>query len=150
MGGNTNYDIVPISSGEGFFKEIVYNPLPRNTIPVVIVDYELQSHAHRDAKDGIEILKEILLFRPHWDIVLIAQPNDKKIKNIALKNGAAAFVLKNENSLIRLNNHIITLMNQQKMKVEKQYTIIAIYIFILLFISIGSLFFYFFIRETQI
>jgi len=148
LGSNTSYDIVPHLSGEGFFKEIVYNPLPKNTIPVVILDYNLKSHDHENAKDGLLILEEIKQFRPKWDIILIAEASEKRVKNQGLKQGAAAFVFKNENILIRVRNHIYTLMNQKKMIAEKRYTSIAIIIFSLSLISFGSIMAYLYWHYT--
>lgn len=142
---NTNYDVILRESGEGFFKEITFNPLPRRTIPVVILDYELQSHHHQDTRDGIEILEEIIVYKPNWDVVVLSKNDNKLLKSKAMKKGAAAFVVKNENSIVRLRNHIYNLMNQQKMKLEKQFTILSIAIFftiLSLFLLIFALFFY--------
>lgn len=142
LGTKTKYDVISNSSGEGFFKEIVYNPLPRNTIPIVVVDYDLKSHDHQEAKDGIEVMKEIREYRPNWEIVILAKPEHRKIKNKAMKTGASAFVLKNENVLVRLTNYINALLNKQRMIEERKLTKIAIAIFIIIFTLFSIAFLY--------
>jgi len=47
----TDYTVFQNVSGEEFFNEITYNPIPEKTIPLIIVDYELKSMEHPGAQD---------------------------------------------------------------------------------------------------
>lgn len=129
---HTSVSVISRASGEGFFKEITYNPLPKNTTPLILLDYNLKSRDHTTAQDGMVILEQIKEAYPQWEVVFFASVRDKNLKRRALKAGAAAFILKNHNAIVRMEFIVKDLLHKHKLQLEREFTKIT-------FIAIGAI-----------
>lgn len=117
-----NVQIIIHTTGEGFFQNHTFNPPSSKATFLILLDYNLKSRDHITAQNGLTILQEIKKEFPKWDIVLFASPQDILIKRKALKKGALAFIVKNNNSRTRLTYIIQNILNQKKLEFEKRLT----------------------------
>ena len=126
----TDYFVFQYSSGEEFSNDTIYNPIPPNAIPIIIVDYELKSLDRPDAKDGLTILSEIKSEQPRWQVITFSDSSLKKVKNDALALGAYCHIFKNENTFARLKAKIHEIENEEAFKKQKKITFYAILSFL--------------------
>jgi len=142
----TDYIIFQYSSGEEFFRQTIYNPIPGNASVVVILDYELRSVEFPNAKDGISVLRDIRKSYPALCVITMSDVSMKKVRNDAVQDGAFAHIFKNENTLTRLKAKIHEVENEQNLSKQKKVTRIAIFVFagfLLILLIVGILFYIF-------
>lgn len=115
-----------------FFQEIEASPNEPHTIPIVLIDYNLNSLDYQSPKNGVEIAREIKTVYPHWEIIIMSEMNVTKIKEDAIKNGAHFHVYKNDNTAARIIKRIHEIENDFYIKYQKKMLIVSIIIFIVL------------------
>ena len=74
---------------------------------IVILDYFLDSE-NRNAKNGVEILKEIKKRNPKIEVIMLSRNEDVAVAIESFRSGAADYVVKGDNSL----DKIISLINR--------------------------------------
>ena len=84
---------------------------------VIILDYQLNS-AVKTAKDGEEILKEIMVKNPNQNVIMLTSMEDiKKAVNL-LKKGAVDYILKDEVFFDNLLNSVENVFEIKDLKNE--------------------------------
>ncbi|MBU2649652.1 MAG: response regulator [Bacteroidetes bacterium] len=76
-------------TGEAMLEKLSENP------DVIILDFQLDSH-DKNAKDGGEILKEIMIKAPSQNVIMLTSMEDLKNAVSLLKKGAVDYILKDE------------------------------------------------------
>ncbi|MFH2142744.1 MAG: response regulator [Bacteroidota bacterium] len=117
---STTYELKAFQSGETFLDFILKNPIPKNVIPIVILDYFLRSKENEEAKNGVEILKLLKNINPNIEVIMLSAMDDVDIATAAMHYGAVTFVKKNENSFTRLNSNIQWIISQKDFESKKK------------------------------
>lgn len=133
----TDYVVFQNSSAEEFFSDLQSTPLPKQSIPVIIADYELQNSDSPNAMNGIEFLKRIKGGNAHWQVITMSDYSMKKVKNDALQLGAYYHVFKNEYTFARLKAKINEIENDYKLKLKKRRLVLVTVIFVSLLIILS-------------
>ena len=135
----TNYNVFTFKSGEEFLQYYISNPVKKNQIQIVILDYNL-STKEKGTKDGVEILKYIKEISQKVHVVVLSGYVTNLISEKMLRLGAAACIKKNENSYIRIQNTIKWIVSEQVIKNKKKQskqTFLIFFLILMLIVAIG-------------
>jgi len=103
------YDIMIFDNGEAALQQINLNP------EIIILDYHLSSH-NKNAKNGVEILKEIKERLPDTQVIMLSGQDKIEVAVDSIKYGAYDYVIKGETAFSRTENIINNLSELHKMK----------------------------------
>jgi len=129
---STNYKIFLYTSGEIFLREYISSPKKIKNAAIIILDYYLNS-INENAKNGIEILKIIKEVNKNAEVILHSSDIDDEIEELAISNGAASFIIKNENSFFRLQNGIQLIISNKELAKKKKQSFLTGIIFAIVF-----------------
>ncbi len=90
-------------TGEDCLKVIQQNP--ETAVDIVILDYHLNTEL-KNAKDGLEILKEIKEINSGITIIMLSSEDKVKIAVNSIGCGAYEYVVKSETAFIRIKNSL--------------------------------------------
>jgi len=111
------------ASGESCLKQMYKNPC------MVVLDYEL-SGEDPDVMNGVEVLKKIKETNPETEVVMISGWDDVTIAVASMKFGAYDYVVKNDSTMININNKAKNIFAKQeiimKLAQEKVYRYYAV------------------------
>jgi len=137
--------VIQDNSVEEFFQEIQANPIPEDTIPIILVDFILDTMENHNAKDGLEVMKEIKAIYPEWEIIIMSDLSSNKIKDESIQAGILYHVFKNDNTGARIINRIHQIQNKYYLVYKKKMVLysfgILVILSIILFIS-RNIFYY--------
>jgi DNA-binding NarL/FixJ family response regulator len=132
-------------SVEEFFQEVQSNQVTESSIPIVLVDFVLNTMENHNAKDGLEVMQEIKSLYPDWEIIIMSDLSSTKIKDDAIQSGALFHVFKNDNTGARIINRIHQIQNGYYLTYKKKMVILSVcllgILLVTLFIS-RSIFYY--------
>lgn len=138
---NTNHKVFTFTSGNDFFN--YYQSQQKNnnkSIHILIIDYMLNpgipSHS---AKTGIDFIKETKSINPEINTILISAIDNPEIAILAQKEGVNAFIKKNENAFLRINNQINFIISEIKLKKAHKKSLLTRQIFLTLLIIFSLL-----------
>jgi len=138
--------VIQDNSIEEFFQEISENIVTEEIIPIVLVDFDLNTIDNYNAKDGLEVMKEIKTLYPDWEVIIMSDMTSPKIKDDSIQAGILFHVFKNDNTGARIINRIHQIQNSYYLAYKKKMVKASILIFLglltILFIS-RSVFYYF-------
>lgn len=103
---NSNYDVTVFQSGESFFEHLNENP------DIVTLDYNLPGLS------GTEILKKIKEYNPDIQTIVVSGQQSAEIVVEAYKLGANNYIIKNENTLVELENSVRNLSMNSDLRKE--------------------------------
>jgi DNA-binding NarL/FixJ family response regulator len=135
----TDYNIFTFRSGEEFLQYYISNPVKKNQIQIVILDYNLSTKETK-SKDCIEILKYIKEISQNVNVIVLSGYVTSLISEKMLRLGAVACIKKNENSYIRIQNTIKWVVSEQVIKKKKKQskrTFLVFFLFLITIIVIG-------------
>jgi len=133
----TDYNIFTFKSGEDFLHYYISNPIKKKQIQIVILDYNLTTKENKINKDGPEILKYIKdISRDVYVIVLSGYVNNI-ISDKMINLGAEACIKKNENSFIRIQNHIKWIISERFIQEKRKQSQQSLYLFLIIFAIIS-------------
>jgi len=98
-------------TGEAMLEKLSENP------DVIILDFQLDSQ-DKTAKDGGEILKEIMIHAPAQNVIMLTSMEDLKNAVSLLKKGAVDYILKDEVFFDNLLNSIKNVFEIRDLKNE--------------------------------
>ncbi len=101
-----NCDVTCFQSGEEFFKNLHLNP------DIVTIDFNLAG------MDGLEILKRINSYNPTIATILLSGQESVEVAVEAYKNGAKAYIIKNDNAFVELANSVKNLSANVNLRKE--------------------------------
>lgn len=88
---NKDYNIVAFQSGEECLNHMHLNP------DVIVLDYYLNSE-NPNAKDGLQILKEIHSINPQAKVVILSGQEDGNLVYDFVRENATNYVVKDDNA----------------------------------------------------
>lgn len=117
-------------SGDECMANLHLNP------DIIILDYSIEGIS------GLELMKKVKTSRPQIDFIFLSGQNDVEIAVSILKLGASDYVVKNEKAPKRLVKAIEqAIMNTNKEKMNKGFTIGVLGFFVLLMLLIAGIIF---------
>lgn len=111
-----NYNLSTFSTGEEALEGI-----KKGDADIVVLDYYLDSEV-QGAKSGIEILKEIKAHKPNLEVIMLSGQEDVDVALNSMEFGAFDYVVKNKNSMIRVENDIKRVLQSKEVaQTHKNY-----------------------------
>jgi len=104
---NDDYNIVAFQSGEECLAHLHLNP------DVIVLDYYLNSE-NVNAKNGMEILKEIHKIKPGAKVVILSGQEDGNLVYDFVRENAANYVVKDDNAFDNVKKAIEQIIYENK------------------------------------
>lgn len=132
------FDIKLFSTGEEALENMHLNP------EIVVLDYFLNAN-NPNAKNGVEILKQIKDTNPTTQVVALSGQDNIEVAIDTMKYGAYDYVVKGESAFSRIENVINNLGELHKMKAinkaqKNTITFLAIALVVIVLISVYLIF----------
>jgi two-component system OmpR family response regulator len=109
------YQFRTYSSGEDAIKEIHLHP------SIIVLDYHLNAHLP-DAKNGVEVLKDLKAVYPQAQVIMLSGQDKLEVAVDSMKYGAYDYVIKGETAFSRMENIINNINELTNVKeVNKTY-----------------------------
>jgi DNA-binding NarL/FixJ family response regulator len=102
---NQDYNIIAFQSGEECIKHMHLNP------DVIVLDYFLNSE-DPNAKNGLEILKEIHKINPKAKVVILSGQEDGNLVYDFVRENATNYVVKDDNAFENVKKAIENIVYQ--------------------------------------
>ncbi len=123
-------NIKVFKSGDECLGNLHLNP------DIIILDNSIEGIS------GLELMKKIKTTKPQIDFIFLSAQNDVEVAISILKHGASDYVVKNDKAPKRLVNAIEqAIMNTNKQKLNKGFTIGVLGFFVLLLLLIAGIIF---------
>ena len=103
------YNYKTYESGEGALKDIGLHP------QVMVLDYHLSAHLP-NAKNGVEVLKQIMEVSPETQVIMLSGQDKIEVAVDSMKYGAYDYVIKGETAFSRMENIINNINELRTMK----------------------------------
>lgn len=103
------YDIMVFDNGEDALRKMDLKP------EILVLDYYLNAN-NPDAKNGIEILKQIKEVSPDTQVIALSGQDKIEVAIDTIKFGAYDYVVKGESAFSRIENIINNLSELHKMR----------------------------------
>lgn len=132
------YEIKIFESGEEAMTNMHLHP------EIIVLDYHLNAHLN-DAKNGVEILKDIKDQYPETQVIMLSGQDKIDVAIDTMKYGAFDYIVKGESAFSRIENVINNASELHKLKVvnEGYKRTITLLTIVIGLIIIGALFFTF-------
>lgn len=132
------YDILIFDNGEDALKKLDLKP------EIIILDYYLNAN-NPDAKNGIEILKQVKDAVPDTQVIALSGQDKIEVAIDTIKFGAYDYVVKGESAFSRIENVINNLSELHKMKTinkaqKNTITFLSIMLILIILLSIYLIF----------
>ncbi len=125
--------------------ESAMTDIETNKPEIIILDYHLSS-SNPQAKNGIEILKEIKKISPDTKVIMFSGQDNINIALESMRNGAYDYIIKGETAFNKIENTINRLGEIHKLEainIAQKRTITLLIVFLIIAITAGVLYFYF-------
>lgn len=131
----SGYNVLTYKSGEEFLHYYISNPVKKNQIQIVILDYNLNSKK-TGKKDGPEILKYIKDISRNVHVIILSGYITNIISDKMIRLGAEDCIKKNENSFIRVQNTIKWIISERVIRDKKKQSKNTVIVFLIILIII--------------
>lgn len=130
------YEIVVFDNGEEALKKMHLHP------EILVLDYYLNAN-NPNAKNGIEILKQIKEISPSTQVIALSGQDKIEVAIDTIKFGAYDYVVKGESAFSRIENIINNLSELHKMRTinKAQRNTITFLSIVIVLIILCSLYF---------
>lgn len=133
------YDIKVYDNGEEALQNMNQNP------EIVVLDYHLNAH-RADAKNGVEILKEIKDKSPDTQVIILSGQDKIEVAVDSIKYGAYDYVVKGETAFSRTENILNNISELHKIKTinsayKKTIILLAVGIGLIILLAFYLMFF---------
>lgn len=109
---------------------------------IVILDYFLDSE-NRNAKNGIEILKEIKKRNPKTEVIMLSRNEDVGVAIESFRSGASDYLVKGDNSLDKLISLINRTITEPIRNMVREFGVPKfLFLFFLVFIGMATVVFW--------
>jgi len=119
----SGYRVFTYKNARDFIEEFNRFPFAKRHVHIVILDYVL-NHANYEG-NGIDILKKVKEINSQVEIIILSGLEDVDVASTAIKSGAVAYIKKNENSYLRIQNQVKYVISQKSLSMSKHHNIIA-------------------------
>ncbi|MBL7773934.1 MAG: response regulator [Chitinophagaceae bacterium] len=112
---------------------------------IVVLDYHLNSSTP-NAKNGIEVLKDIKAASPTTKVIMFSAQDNINIALDSMRNGAYDYIIKGETSFNKLENTVNRLGEIHKLEAvntAQKRTILFLAVFIGLIVALGIVYLFF-------
>jgi two-component system OmpR family response regulator len=112
---------------------------------IVVLDYHLNSN-NPQAKNGIEVLKEIKRIHPASKVIMFSAQDNIDIALESMRNGAYDYIIKGETAFNKMENTVNRLGEMHKLEsinIAQKRTITFLGIMLGLFVLLGILYMFF-------
>ena len=123
----SGYRVFTYKNSNEFLEEFNRFPFSKRHIHIVILDYVV--NGINNEGNGIDILKKIKSINSAVEIIILSGIEDVEIAASAIKSGAVAFVKKNENSYLRIQNQVKFVISQKSLDMSKKHSVLARVVF---------------------
>jgi DNA-binding NtrC family response regulator len=103
------YDIKIYDNGEAALRDMSLHP------EIVVLDYHLNAH-NRDAKNGVDILKQLKDAHPETQVVVLSGQDKIDVAVDSIRYGAYDYVVKGETAFSRMENVLNNISELHRMK----------------------------------
>ena len=103
------YEVKTFEDGESLLQNMHLGP------EIVVLDYHLAGQ-HRDAKNGVEILKRIKERHPDVQVIMLSGQDKLDVAVDSMKYGAYDYVVKGETAFSRIENTLNNVSELHKAK----------------------------------
>jgi DNA-binding NtrC family response regulator len=103
------YEVKTFEDGESALQNMHLNP------EIMVLDYHL-SGQHKDAKNGVEILKQVKERHPEVQVIVLSGQDKLEVAVDSMKYGAYDYVVKGETAFSRMENALNNVSELHKAK----------------------------------
>ena len=125
--------------------ELAMSDIEKLTPEIVVLDYHLSAN-NKDAKNGIEILKEIRIKSPDTKVIMFSGQDNIDIAMESMRNGAYDYIIKGETAFHKMEGTVNRLGEMHKLssinKAQKR-TITILAVAFSIFVLLDILYFFF-------
>ncbi len=132
---NFQYELKSFANGETFLRHLALLPTRRNKLKIVILDDNTNSSDTKQ-KDTFEIIKYIKDINVKVHIIILSSYITDTIEDRARLLGVDACIKKNENSFLRIQNTIYSIISQSYIKRKHSKYQLTLLVFMVLFIVV--------------
>lgn len=125
----SNYRVFTYKNGHDFLEEFTRFPFAKRHIHIVILDYVLNTMNNEG--NGIDLMKKIKDINSQVEIIMLSGLEDVDVASSAIRSGAVAFIKKNENSYLRIQNQVKYVISQKSLDKSKNHNVMARVVFAL-------------------
>ncbi|MBA3829389.1 MAG: response regulator [Taibaiella sp.] len=134
-----NYDIKTFDNGEAAINAMGQKP------DIVVLDFHLSAH-DANAKNGVEVLKELKSSFPESNVIMLSGQDKLEVAVDSMKYGAYDYVVKGETAFPRMENILNNIGHlRSARRMNKAYkntiTMLALVIGVIVLISFYLMFF---------
>ncbi|MCX6350913.1 MAG: response regulator [Bacteroidetes bacterium] len=123
-----HFKIKTFATGEECLAKINEKP------DIIVLDFNLDS-VDRNAREGLDILKEIKEINDDIDVVMLSGQDKMEVAVNTMKYGAFDYVVKNESAFVRVENAIYNIIKKNHVEGEANRYKKMMYAFALLFVA---------------
>lgn len=113
------YIIKTFTSGEKFIDHLYDIKYRRNDIYIVFLGYKYFDEGNNTLMNGVEILEATKAFNDDVEVVMLTGDDEGSYGSYVMKSGAYAFIPKNENIHLRINNIIMGIISQKRLSQKR-------------------------------
>ena len=142
------YNILSFTSGEKFIKYLSEFKFSKNDVYIVFLGYKYFDEGNNTLMNGVEILESTKAINKDTEVVMLTGEDEGSYGSYVMKSGAYAFIPKNENIHLRINNIIMGIISQKRLIQKRRYfhtslKILIVYIIVVTIIwAIYRIFYY--------
>jgi DNA-binding NtrC family response regulator len=103
------HQIKTYESGEAAISDLNLNP------EIIVLDFHLNAHLP-NAKNGVEVLKQIKEHQPSAEVVMLSGQDKLDVAVDSMKHGAYDYVVKGETAFSRMENVISNIVELHSLK----------------------------------
>ncbi|MDD2549048.1 MAG: response regulator [Bacteroidales bacterium] len=124
------YNIETFSNGEKFIAHLASLTFTRRDIHIVFLGYQFIDEHEQTLMNGIEVLEAVKTINPDIEVIMLYDRDEATYGAYARNRGAFAFVPKGDTIFLRVNNIIMRVITQKKLRQKRRNFVVAIKIFI--------------------
>lgn len=141
------YNIETFTSGEKFIEFLSKYKFSKQEVIIVFLGYKYFDEGNNTLMNGVEILEKTKSINKEIEVVMLTGEDEGSFGSYVMKSGAFAFIPKNENIHLRINNIIMGIISQKRLAQKRYNFNISLQIlvgYILLVVIIWIIYRYFF------
>jgi DNA-binding NarL/FixJ family response regulator len=109
------YNIESFTSGEKFISHLSSIKFIHKDIYIVFLGYKYFDEGNNITMNGVEILEATKKINRDVEVVMLTSEDEGSYGSYVMKSGAYAFIPKNENIHLRINNIVMGIISQKRL-----------------------------------
>lgn len=128
------YSIETFTTGESYIEHIKKLSLAKRDIAIAFLGYQFFDEGDHTLMNGIEILEATKVINKNIEVIMLSGENETEYGSYVLKSGAHAFIPKDSNIFLRMNNIVMRLISEKRLQQKKHAFYVALRILIIYFL----------------